>query len=154
MNIVRPITDRRFVNWYQDDDLQFLADVLRITPSAVQSLIAEIESFKYAKCRNLRFEVADSRRDLVLDLEGTKPGLSLGALSHCETDSVILEFSAALARYCGKQAPTLLILDGTVFPFYGWFDYFSHHFLDPHNQFQTIIESLGVRHQKSNLAVA
>lgn len=75
-----------------------------------------------------------------LDVEGTYPGLTFSALSSGEQEKVFIEILCALARSYGRHGPTLLNLDGFISMFFeGWFDYYSNHFLDPDNQFQTIL---------------
>ena len=77
---------------------------------------------------------------MLIDGEGLVPGLSFKSLSGRERERVYIEFSTALARYCGRHTPTLLIFDGLISIFFeGWFDYYSHHLLDSDNQFQTIL---------------
>jgi hypothetical protein len=73
-------------------------------------------------------------------VEGTVPGLPLGALSGRETERVFMEFATAAARVSGRYTPTMLILDGCpLMLFESFFDFYSHHLLDPDNQFQTFM---------------
>jgi hypothetical protein len=51
-----------------------------------------------------------------------------------------MEFATAAARVSGRYTPTVLILDGCPsIIFEGFFDFYSHHLLDPDNQFQTFM---------------
>lgn len=141
INLIFPRREsRRLIPEEENDDLLHVAGVLKIDPSVVESVVEEIHNFRHAKIGNIHFKSKDNTRIMYLDVDGTTPGLSFGALSGREQERVFIEFSSALARYCGRYAPTLLLLDGFVSIFFdGWFDYYSHHFLDPDNQFQTIL---------------
>jgi hypothetical protein len=45
-----------------------------------------------------------------------------------------------MARVSGGFTPTFLILDDFIsILFDGWFEYYSHHFLNASNQFQTLL---------------
>lgn len=124
-----------------DDDLQMLSRVLNLAPPLVQNLLAEVNRFPHANVSNMRFE-ADEDGTFVLrsDVHGTVPGLSLRSLSGREVERVVLGLVTAAARLCGRHCPTLLILDETPTMFFeGFFDFYSHHLLDPQNQFQTIL---------------
>ncbi|WP_437304799.1 hypothetical protein [Sorangium sp. So ce388] len=130
------------------DDRRFFADVLGVDAAVVDNLVSDINSFPHAKMRNLRFQEDEPDEDereyphglrLRLDLDGTAPGLPFAVLSGREQERVIVEFATATARASGRYSPTVLILDEVInILFQGWFDYYSGHFLDPSNQFQTI----------------
>jgi hypothetical protein len=61
-------------------------------------------------------------------------------LSGREAERIVLEFATAAARLSGKYCPTLLVIDDSVsIVFEGFFDFYSHHLLDPLNQFQTLM---------------
>lgn len=82
----------------------------------------------------------DGLAKLYADVDGTVPGLLLRGMSGREVESVFIEFATATARVAGRYIPTLLIFDGCpliLFP--GIFESYSHHLLDPDNQFQTIM---------------
>jgi hypothetical protein len=137
MRIVR-LTEVRLSE--KEDDLALLSRSLDVPPPVVRNLIEEIHAFPYARMRNLRFELEDGVNTLYADVDGTVPGLSLRSLSGRETERVFLEFATAAARVSGRHAPTLLILDGCpLIIFEGLFDFYSHHLLDPDNQFQTML---------------
>jgi len=88
-----------------------------------------------------RVDHAGEKGGLVLrcDVEGTAPGLPLRCLSRREFERVVIEFATAAARVSGRHAPTALILDTGLVLFERWFEFYSHHFLDAENQFQTIL---------------
>ena len=141
INLISPRSERyRLTKEEENDDLVYFAGILKAAPVVVKSLVEEIHNYHHSKIRNIRFESEDSVRHMYLDVEGTHPMLSFGALSGREKERVFIEFVSAWARFCGRYAPTVLVLDSFVSLFFeGWFDYYSHHFLDPDNQFQTIL---------------
>lgn len=140
INIISPRRELYRLTEEESDDLVYFAGILKVDPVVVENLVEEINDYHHSKIRNIRFESEDGVSYMCLDVEGTHPGLSFGALSGREQERVFIEFTSALARFCGRYAPTILILDGFVSIFFkGWFDFYSHHFLDPDNQFQTIL---------------
>lgn len=129
------------------DDREMLAQALSLPIVTIESLVNEVNSFPHAKASNLRFE-QDTDDDgnpvdrfiLRADVHGTVPGLTLGGLSGGERECVVLELATAAARLSGKYCPTLLVLDGSIsIVFKEFFDFYSHHLLDPLNQFQTLM---------------
>lgn len=141
INLIFPRSEpRRVSSDERRDDRLHIANVLNIDTSVVEGLVEEIHNFSHATISNIKFEAEGESRCMYVDVDGTTPGLPFGALSGREQERVFIEFSTALARYCGRYTATLLLLDGFVSIFFdGWFDYYSHHFLDPDNQFQTIL---------------
>lgn len=130
-----------------EDDREMLARALGIPEVTIDALIGEVNSFPHAKATNLRFE-ADLDDDgnsldtcsLQADVVGTVPDLSLRSLSGRECEGILLELATAAARLSGRYCPTLLVLDGCIsIVFDGFFDFYSHHLLDPLNQFQTLM---------------
>lgn len=130
-----------------DDDREMLAQALGFPVLTVEALIKEVNSFPHANVANLRFEldIDDDgnqldRYVLLADVIGTVPGLPLRNLSGAECERILLELSTAAARLSGRYCPTLLVLDGSIsMIFRNFFDYYSHHLLDPVNQFQTLM---------------
>ncbi len=124
-----------------DDDLLNISHNLRLSPLIVRNLVDEIHAFPHARIRNLRFKKNEQgKRTLYSDVDGTLPGLPLRDLSGRETERVFMEFATAAARVSGRYTPTMLILDGCpIILFEGFFDFYSHHLLDPDNQFQTLM---------------
>jgi hypothetical protein len=129
------------------DDREMLAQALSLPVVTIESLVSEVNSFPHAKASNLRFE-QDTDDDgnpvdrfiLRADVHGTVPGLTLRGLSETEGERIVLELATAAARLSGKYCPTLLVLDGSIsIAFEGFFDFYSHHLLDPLNQFQTLM---------------
>ena len=140
INIISPRREwDRLTEEEKNGDLIYFSGILKVDPVVVENLVEEIHDYHHSKIRNIRFEREDGVRKMCLDVDGTHPGLSFGAVSLRTQERVFIEFISALARFCGRYAPTMLIPDGLVSPFKGWFDFYSHHFLDPDNQFQTIL---------------
>jgi hypothetical protein len=129
------------------DDREMLAQALLLPLVTIDSLINEVNSFPHAKASNLRFELdidddgnSNDRLILRADVQGTVPGLALRGLSGREGECIVLELATAAARLSGKYCPTLLVLDDSLsIVFEGFFDFYSHHLLDPLNQFQTLM---------------
>jgi hypothetical protein len=126
-------------NKSKNDDRRFLAETLGLTAQDISGLVEIVNSYPYAKVRNANFVQTKEGRVLHSDVEGTIPRLSFNMLSGTEKEKVIIEFATAAARLSGQYCPTLLVLDHPFIIFKGWFDYYSHHLLDPENQFQTIM---------------
>ena len=123
-----------------EDDLELLMRVLRLPAHAIHGLVDEIHRFSHSTIHNLRFEQEEGLKVLMLDARGTSPGLPLRMLSGREMERVMIEFITAAARVCGRYSPTCLVFDGCPSIFFeGIFEYYSHHLLDPENQFQTIM---------------
>lgn len=142
--IIKLISPRKELGRLTEDeknsDLEYFSGVFNVDSVIINNLIDEIHNYQHAKIRNIKFEIEDGIKYMCLDVDGTHPGLSFGALSGREQERVFIEFACALARSCGRYAPTALILDNFISIFFkGWFDYYSHHFLDRRNQFQTIL---------------
>lgn len=129
------------------DDREMLAQTLGLPAIVVESLLQEVNSFQYARVSNLRFEQCtdDDGKDLdrlvlMADVEGAVPDLPLRCLSGRESERIVLELATAAARLSGKYCPTLLVLDESIsIVFESFFDFYSHHLLDPLNQFQTLM---------------
>lgn len=124
-----------------EDDLLSIAGNLNLPTQVVRNLVNEIHAFPHAHVRNLRFAADEEGvTRLYSDVDGTVPGLQLEHLSGRESETVLLEFATAAARVSGRYTPTVLILDGCpVMLFEGFFEFYSHHLLDPDNQFQTLM---------------
>lgn len=130
-----------------EDDREMLASALKLPVVTIESLVEEVNAFHHTKASNLRFERATdddgnelSRYILRVDVQGTVPGLSLRSLSGREGERILLELATAAARLSGRYCPTLLVLDYSIsIIFEGFFDFYSHHLLDPLNQFQTLM---------------
>jgi hypothetical protein len=126
--------------WNEDrDERRWLSTILGLPEPLIDGLAAAVDAFPHAKVRNLRFVTSGNEVRLHCDVAGTAPGLPLASLSGREKERVIIEFATAAARAYGQYAPTVLVLDFAPMLWDGWFDFYSHHLLDPGNQFQTIM---------------
>lgn len=123
------------------DDVARFARVLGLQSDAVVRVAEEINRYPHARMRNVRFESDDEGVALRADLDGTAPGLNFQSFSGREQERVWIEFATAVARTYGRYAPALLVLDDGLpsIIFDGFFEYYERHFLDPDNQFQTIL---------------
>lgn len=129
------------------DDREMLAQSLGVATTVMDQLLEEVNRFPHARASNLRFERDTDEDDeeigtvsLCADVQGTLPGLSLRSLSGRESERILLELATAAARLAGKYCPTILVIDECVsIIFEGFFDFYSHHLLDPSNQFQTLM---------------
>lgn len=128
------------------DDREMLAQALGLPVVTVVALVNEVNTFPHAKASNLRFERdtddngnETDRYILKADVHGTIAGLTLRCLSGRESERLVLELATAAARLSGRFCPTLLVLDRSISIFEGFFDFYSHHLLDPLNQFQTLM---------------
>lgn len=140
LRIIR-LCDIRF-NDDGEDDEEVIARILKMPSAIIRNLLGEVNRFRHARVRNLRFahDSETGKRRLYADVDGTVPGLPLNALSGREVERIFIELATAAARVSGVYTPTLLILDGCPsIVFDGFFDFYSHHFLDPENHFQTLM---------------
>ncbi|MGE3637378.1 MAG: hypothetical protein AB7G28_02385 [Pirellulales bacterium] len=134
LRLGRPTLDER------KSDVYWLANALDVSRGMIRRLATDVNVFPHAKVRNVRFVQMEGKETLCADVDGTVPGLPLSLLSGRETERVFIEFATAAARVSGRFHPTLLILDGCpTIVFEGFFKFYSHHFLDSTNQFQTIM---------------
>ena len=124
------------------DDVELLAGALNLPRSIIKGLLQEVNRFPHARVSNLRFErdSEDGLEVLRLDMQGVNPGVTLRGMSGGEAAGVVLELATAAARLSGRYVPTLLVLEEIAAIFVdGFFDKYSHHLLDPGNQFQTLM---------------
>lgn len=131
------------------DDEEMLSKALGVPKKILESLLTEANRFPHAQVSNLRFETENANDEdptvgkikvLYVDVRGTNKGRRLRLHSGGETVRILIELATAAARLSGRYCPTLLVLDdfvGGVFE--EFFDFYSHHFLDPINQFQTLM---------------
>ena len=60
---------------------------------------------------NPRFVIREDHEDLLLDLDGTVPGLEFRQLSSSEQCRVVIEFAIESARFEAEQHPSMLLID-------------------------------------------
>jgi hypothetical protein len=133
------VTDTRRRSQDDNDDRRWFSTILGVAEIHIDGLAQAVDAFPHAKVRNLRFVPCEGGVQLRADVAGTRPGLPFRALSGREQDRVVIEFATAAARTFGRSSPTVLVIDFAPMLWDGWFDFFSHHLLDPENQFQTIM---------------
>lgn len=136
VNIIAP----KRVSGRGGDDLAWLANVFKVDIAGVQAVFDEIHRFPHAKVRNVRAIEEGSKRRIHFESDRVPHSRPLSGMSGGEVEMLLIEFAVAIARLCGRYAPTLLILDGFFYS-YGdvWFDRYRHHFLAPENPFQTVL---------------
>jgi hypothetical protein len=117
------------------EDLEFFAAALNISKNDVEALAAELNRNGSGFITKLRFEVPppeedeeedkreddgeedetpekDSAPELFLTVRDNGFDQPFRSLSGSETNRVVAEFAAALAREQARRAPTLLLIDG------------------------------------------
>ncbi len=138
--VVTVIRIRALYKSKDQDDLSLISDCLKLPKDLILNLTEEINNYKFAHISNLVWLNEGNIIRLKLDCNGSPPGFFLSQLSERENERVIIEFATAAARFIGKYHPTLLIFDGCpLIIFERFFEFYSHHLLDPDNQFQTIM---------------
>ncbi len=121
------------------DDLGFLSKLLSLDAALIQNLASEINGCRASSVRNLRFISENDEVHLLVDVDGTIPGLALKRLSGSEQNRVLIEFAIAICRVLGKYQSTLLILDPHMTSFdKTWFEQYSSRLSDPEIPFQTM----------------
>ncbi|MER9450167.1 hypothetical protein [Mesorhizobium sp. M0254] len=113
------------------EDDEKIAASLGLSPAVLRSLVPDIQRNGTTWGRDAAFYdepkylgvdeegeemYSDSETEVTLRLGGPS-GVVLGALSGSEKVRVLLEFACALARERARRGPTVLILDGSEWPF-------------------------------------
>ena len=62
-------------------------------------------------CAQSAIRNRDGHEGLLLDLDGTVPGLEFRSLSGSEQCRVVIEFAVEFARFAADEHPTMLIVD-------------------------------------------
>ena len=89
----------------------YLARWLRIDPAHVRNVVHSLAMRNGLRVHNLRFVTQGDREALLLDLDGTAPGLEFGALSNSEQVQVVIELAVEIARLDAERQPTMLLID-------------------------------------------
>ena len=89
----------------------YLARWLRIDIAHLHNIVRSL-AIKGSFCvHNPRFVTEDGHEGLLLDLDGTVPGLEFRSLSGSEQCRVVIEFAVEFARFAADEHPTMLIVD-------------------------------------------
>ena len=95
----------------EDTTDSYLARWLRIDPAHIRNIVRSL-AMKGGFCvHNPRFETREDQEALLLDLDGTVPGLEFRNLSSSEQIQCAIEFAVEIARFEAEQKPTMLLID-------------------------------------------
>ena len=89
----------------------YLARWLRIDRAHLHNIVRSLAMRGGFCVHNPRFVTEDDHEALLLDLDGTLPGLEFVALSNSEQCRVVIEFSVEIARFEAEQHLTMLLID-------------------------------------------
>jgi len=121
------------------NDLELMSDVLRMHPFEVMSLCKRVSANPFGGVTQLRFETRNDRVSLLVDIESEyRPGVPFGALSHSESERVVLALASAAANDLASRYPTLLVLDGVARFDNNWLRRHGESLSAATNKFQTI----------------
>lgn len=120
-----------------EDDDAAIARILNMPAAIIRNLLDEVHRFRHAKVICDSNKIQRENADSTLTSPALFRPLPLHALrSRGLADLHRVSYSR---RACSTR-PTLLIRDGCrPIVFEGFFDFYSHHFLDPSNHFQTLM---------------
>lgn len=123
----------------QPNDLELIANVLRLHPYEVLSLCEELPSGNTGNVTRAWFQERDEGYFLYADVKGTKPGLSFRALSGSECVRVLMELAIQAASRLAETSPTILILDAWAWSLdTSWLKHYGEILASPSFGFQTI----------------
>lgn len=127
---------RRQLDDHTMDDLEYVSQALGVEATTTRSLIKEIDRNGLAQFHGMKF-IEEERSEWYPDDKNQQPYVALSvprnhpdtftgsipgrlyfaALAHSEQIELLIEFAAALGRERAQQMPTLLMLDGSGWPF-------------------------------------
>ena len=89
----------------------YLARWLRIDPAHIHNIVRSLAMRGGFCVHNPRFVTQEDHEALLLDLDGTVPGLEFRSLSRSEQLQVVIEFAVEIARFEAERKPTMLLID-------------------------------------------
>ena len=89
----------------------YLARWLRIDPAHIHNIVRSLAMRGGFHVHNPRFVAREDHEDLLLDLDGTVPGLRFEALASSEQIQVVIEFAVEIVRFEAEQQPAMLLID-------------------------------------------
>ena len=89
----------------------YLARWLRIDRAHIHNIVHSLAMRGGFRVHNPRFVTQEDHEALVLDLDGTVPGLTFRTLSSSEQIQVVIEFAVEIARFEAERKPTMLLID-------------------------------------------
>ena len=89
----------------------YLARWLRIDVALVHNVVRSLATRGGHHIHNPRFVERDDQEALLVDVDGTRPGLAFQDLSETEQIRVVIEMAVELARFEAERQPTILLVD-------------------------------------------
>ena len=89
----------------------YLARWLRIDPAHIHNIVNSLAMRSGFCVHNPRFVTREDHEALVMDLDGTVPGLAFKDLSSSEQIQVVIELAVEIARFEAERKPTMLLID-------------------------------------------
>ena len=89
----------------------YLARWLRIDVALVHNVVRSLATRGGYHIHNPRFVDRDDQEALLVDVDGTRPGLAFQDLSDSEQNRVVIEMAVELARFEAERQPTILLVD-------------------------------------------
>ena len=89
----------------------YLARWLRIDPAHLHNIVHSLAMRSGFCVHNPQFVTREDHEALLLDLDGTVPGLDFRSLSSGEQLQVVIEFAVEIARFAAERKPTMLLID-------------------------------------------
>ena len=95
----------------EETTISYLAGWLRSDPAHIHNIVRSLAMRGGFCVHNPRFVTREDHEDLLLDLDGTVPGLEFRHLSSSEQIQVVIEFAVEIARFETEHQPTMLVID-------------------------------------------
>ncbi len=95
----------------EETTISYLARWLRIDPAHIRNIVRSLAIRGGFCVHNPRFDTRADDEGLLLDLDGTVPGLEFRELSSSEQIQVVIEFAVEIARFKAEKQPTMLLID-------------------------------------------
>ena len=89
----------------------YLTRWLHIDPALIHNIVRSLAMRGGFCVHNPRFVTREDHEALLVDLDGTVPGLDFRSLSSSEQSQVAIEFAVEFARFEAEQQPTMLLID-------------------------------------------
>lgn len=93
------------------DDADILAKHLNIDKATLKKYSSRVGSHLYCTINKIQFRDENSKTNVYVDMEGTKPNLRFVSLSGGEKGRVILELAIAISQFLSSTTPVILIIE-------------------------------------------
>ena len=90
---------------------RYLARWLHIDVAHIHNIVRSLAMRGGCCVHHPRFVTQDDHEALLLDLDGTHPGLDFRFLSSSEQIQVVVEFAVEIARFEAERKPTILLIE-------------------------------------------